>query len=76
MAEIGTSNEARIQIITEALKLFDTNAHEAEKKSESVRHRLTTVKAKVGKLVAVRKNAGCQMLESIRDEMTQLKTRI
>ena len=74
MAEIGTSDEARMQIITEALKLIDANAHEAEKESENVRHRLTTVKAEIGKLVAVLKNSESQIFESIRDELSQLES--
>ena len=74
VAEIGTSDEARMQIITEALKLIDSNAHEAEKESEGVRHRLTTVKAEIGKLVAVLKNPGSQVFKSIRDEMTRLES--
>ena len=74
VAEIGTSDEARMQIITEALKLIDNNAHDAEKESENVRHRLTTVKAEIGKLVAVLKNSESQVFESIRDEMTRLET--
>ena len=74
VAEIGTCDEARMQIVTEALKLIDTNSHEAEKESESVRHRLTTVKAEIGKLVSVLKNTGTQVFESIRDEMTKLES--
>ena len=74
VAEIGTSEEARMQIITEALKLIDSNAHEAEKESEGVRHRLTTVKAEIGKLVAVLKNPGSQVFDSIRDELTRLES--
>ncbi len=74
MAEIGTSDEARMQIITEALKLIDANAHEAEKESENVRHRLNTVKAEIGKLVAVLKDSGNQIFESIRDELSQLES--
>ena len=74
VAEIGTSDEARMQIITEALKLIDNKAHDAEKESENVRHRLTTVKAEIGKLVAVLKNSESQVFESIREEMARLET--
>ncbi len=74
LAEIGTSDEARMQIITEALKLIDANAHEAEKESENVRHRLKAVKAEIGKLVAVLKDSGNQIFESIRDELSQLES--
>jgi site-specific DNA recombinase len=74
VAEIGTSEEARIQIITEALKLVDANAQETEKESEKVRQRLTTVKSEIGKLVAVLKNAESQVFESIREEMTRLES--
>lgn len=73
VAEIGTSDETRMQIITEALKLIDSNAHEAERESEGVRHRLTTVKAEIGKLVNVLKNSESQVFDSIRDEMSQLE---
>ena len=74
VAEIGTSNEARMQIITEALKLIDANAHEAEKESENVRHRLNAVKAAIGKLVTVLMDSGNQIFESIRDELSQLES--
>lgn len=74
VADIGTSEDARMQIITEALKLVDANAHLAEKESENVRNRLTTVKAEICRLVAVLKNSGDQMFESIREEMTRLET--
>lgn len=72
--QIGVSNEARMQIITEALKLIDANAHEAEKESRNVRHRLNTVKAAIGTLVTVQKDSGNQMFESIRDELSQLES--
>lgn len=74
VAEIGTSEEARMQIIAEALKLVDANAHSAEKESENVRSRMTTVKADIGRLVAVLKSSGDQAFESIREEMTRLET--
>ena len=74
VAEIGTSDDARMQIITEALKRIDANAHAAEKESENVRNRLTTVKAEIGRLVSILKNSGSQVFESIRDEMTRLES--
>ncbi len=75
VAEIGTSEDARMQIITEALKLVDANAHLAEKESENVRNRLNTVKAEIGRLVSVLKNSGDdEAFESIREEMTRLET--
>lgn len=74
VAEIGTSDNARMQIITEALKLVDSNAHLAEQESEGVRNRLTTVKSEIGRLVTVLKNSGDQAFESIREEMARLET--
>ena len=74
VAEISTSDEARMQIITEALKLIDSKAQEADKECDNVRHRLGTVKAEIGKLVSVLKNSGDQIFESIRDEMTRLES--
>lgn len=74
VAEIGTSDEARMQIVTEALKLVDSNSHEAEKESENIRHRLTTVKGQIGKLVSILKEIGATGFEGIRDEMTRLES--
>ncbi len=74
IAEIGTSDEARTQIIAEALKLIDSKAQEADSECDNVRHRLGTVKAEIGKLVTVLKNSGDQVFESIRDEMTRLES--
>ena len=74
VAEIGTSDEARMQIVTEALKLVDANSHEAEKESENIRHRLTTVKGEIGKLVSILKEIGATGFEGIRDEMTRLES--
>lgn len=71
---IGTNEETRMQIITEALRLIDDTAHQAEKESESVRHRLTTVKAEIGRLVKVLKNSDSQIFESIRDELVELES--
>ena len=61
VAEIGTSDDARMQIITEALKRIDANAHAAEKESANVRNRLTTVKAEIGRLVSILKNSESQV---------------
>jgi hypothetical protein len=74
VAQIGTSDAARNQIITEALKLIDFNAQAAEKESHVVRSRLTTVKAGIGRLVAVLKEMGTLALESIQDELGRLET--
>jgi hypothetical protein len=73
VAEIGTSDEARKEIISQALKLIDTNAHAAEQESMALRNRLTTVKAEIGRLVAVLKEMGTGVLESIRDELGRLE---
>jgi len=74
VAEIGTSEDARMQIITEALKLVDSNAHLAEKEAENVRNRRAVVKAEINRLVAVLKKSGDQVFESIREEMARLET--
>ena len=74
VAEIGTSEDARMQIITEALKLVDSNAHLAEKEAENVRNRRAVVKAEISRLVAVLKKSGDQVFESIREEMARLET--
>lgn len=73
VAEIGTSEEARKEIISQALKLIDANAHAAEQESMAVRNRLTAVKAEIGRLVAVLKEMGTGVLESIRDELARLE---
>lgn len=73
VAEIGTSEEARKEIISQALKLVDANAHAAEQESTALRNRLTTVKAEIGRLVAVLKEMGTGALESIRDELARLE---
>ena len=64
VAEIGTSEDARMQIITEALKLVDANAHLAEKEAENVRNRRAVVKAEISRLVAVLKKSGDQVLKA------------
>ncbi len=74
VAEIGTSDAARMQIITEAMKLIDSNAHLAERESDNVRNRLITVKAEIGKLLTVLKELGNQIFDSIRDEMNRLES--
>lgn len=73
VAELGTNEEARRQIITEALKLIDSNAQAAERESPLVRNRLTGVKAEIGRLIAVLKELGTQALDSIRDELARLE---
>ena len=74
VSAIGTSDETKTQIIREALKLVDSNAHKAEQESDNVRKRLTTVKAELGKLLAVLKEKGTDVWKSIQDEMTRLES--
>jgi hypothetical protein len=73
VAEIGTNEEARREIISQALKLIDATTHAAEQESTALRNRLTGVKAEIGRLVGVLKEMGTGALESIRDELTRLE---
>lgn len=73
VVELGTNEDARRQIIAEALKLIDSNAQAAEKESPLVRNRLTGVKAEIGRLIAVLKELGTQALDSIREELARLE---
>jgi len=76
VAEIGSSEEARKEIISQALqalKLIDAKAHATEQESMALRNRLTAVKAETGSLVAVVKEMGTGALESIRDELAALE---
>jgi site-specific DNA recombinase len=73
VAEIGTSEPARKQIIAEALKLIDSNAQTAEQEAICVRNRLVSVKAEIGRLVAVLKEIGTNAPASIRDELVLLE---
>jgi DNA invertase Pin-like site-specific DNA recombinase len=73
VAELGTNETARRQVISEALKQIDASAHAADQEAQSVRSRLTTVKAEIGRLVAVLKEMGTGGLDGIKDELTRLE---
>lgn len=73
VADLGTNEDARKQIIGQALKLIDSNAHAAEEESLGVRNRLTTVKSEIGRLITVLKEMGAGVLKSIKDELTRLE---
>ncbi|MEO2017874.1 MAG: recombinase family protein [Fuerstiella sp.] len=73
VSELCTDEAARKKIVAEALKLIDKNAQEAEQDLVIVRNQLSTVKAELGRLVAVLKQMGTEILGSIKDEFSRLE---
>ena len=73
VSELGTDEDARKKVISEALKLIDKNAQDVEQELGVVRNRLSAVKAEIGRLIAVLKEMGTGILESIKDELGQLE---
>lgn len=74
MAKLGTNEEAGRLVISKTLKLIDASAHAADQEALTVRSRLTTVKAEIGRLVAVLKEMGTGTLDSIKEELARLES--
>lgn len=73
IAQIGTSEAARGQIIAKAMAMIDSDAQSAEREALQIRTQLATVKADIARLVAVLRRMGPDAVGSVGEELTALE---